>query len=633
MEAIQESERNRVYGFGEFRLETEGPELWQDGTPVQLPQKALELLVLLLERRGRIVTKDELLAHVWPDTFVDENNLAVNIAALRRVFGVKATDKRFIETVARRGYRFNAAVDNLGAVDVVLEKHTETEIEVDEAVENGVWSVLRRYRFALIGISLLLLTTLAVSFVISSSRFSPRANQGPPRTIAVLPFKEAQGDGALGLGLTDALTTQLARISGLVVRPTSSLGGVSNLSDGDLVRRLGVDSYVEGTIQRDADKTRVSVRLIRVEDGSILWAQTFDEDQTDLFSIQDAISSRVASELSLSLTDPERKRLGTRPTEDREAYKEYLYGRHQWNKRTPEGLNKSIRHFQQAIDRDPAFALAYAGLADSYALLSEYNVGPPSETFPKARAAAIRAIEIDPELAEARATLAYVLASYDWKFDEAENEYRRSIELSPRYATAHQWYGELLMGLKRFDEAETSYARASEIDPFSPIISSDLGLLAYYRKDYGDAVTKLGKTIEEFPNFTIARLEIVLALEQQGKYDEAVEQTLAALQLSGADEKSLGALREVHERQGYQMFLRSLLAGANAQAEKSFVPAFVQAFYYARLHDREATLIWLEKAFSEHHRYVAYINGDPNFEFLRDDPRFQDLLRRIGFRA
>lgn len=636
MEERGQNQRSTVYAFGDFRLETEGPELWQSGTRVPLPQKALELLVMLLERRGRTVTKEEMLNHVWPDTFVDENNLAVNIAALRRVFGVKATDKAFIETIARRGYRFNAPVTELRDDDLLLEKRRETSIEVDESFEDSrpkLGGVVRRPPVLAIVISLLVIVAGAL-FVLPSFRTAPETRTVvQPRTIAVLPFKDTgpETNDVLSTGLTDALTTQLSKISGLAVRSTNSLLNNAALSYDDAIRKLDVESYLEGTVQREGERVRVSVRLVRASDGSIIWADSFDEDKTDLLSIQDTISSKVASELSLRLSDSERTLLASRPTEDREAYREYLYGRHHWNKRTPDGLNKSIRHFQQAIDRDPAFALAYAGLADSYSLLSEYNVAPPAETFPKARAAALKALEIDPTLAEARTAHAYVLASYEWKFDEAEREYRRAIELSPRYATAHQWYGELLMGMKRFDEAERAYERAAEIDPLSPIISSNFGLLAYYRKDYEGAIVKLRKTIDEFPTFVIARLEIVLALEQVGRFDEAADQTIEALRLSGLGDESLAALRSVHVQSGYQSFLRALLAGADAQAAKGYVPAFVQAFYYARLRDGESTLVWLEKAFVERHRYVAYINGDPNFDFMRDDPRFRELLRKVGF--
>lgn len=641
------AEEKRIYEFGEFRLDTDELELYRKNERLALPQKSLEMLAFLINRRGKTVTKDELLNEIWRDTFVDENNLAVNVAALRRAFGVKATDKTFIETVSGRGYRFTADVREASAnSDLIFEKLTETRISVDETTEiiestnkiNALQNRLRRHSIAL-GVVAALVLGIGIFLVYSLKNAPDRkilAQTNVPRSIAVLPLKNLSGAGetneSLSIGLTDALITKLGNIHGLAIRPT---GAVTTFTDENqtpalIGEKLNVEAILEGRIQRENGRIRVSVQLIKTADGAVLWAENFDEKDADLFKIQDSISARIADTLRLKITDAEQTQLTKRQTEDFEAYKLFLRGRYAWNKRTKEGLQNSIQLFQQAIDRDPTFALAFAGLANSYALLSEYNVAPPSETFPKAKAAANRALEIDPNLAEAHTTLAYALASYDWNFAEAEREYRRAIELNPNYATAHQWFGELLFGLKRFDESEREIVRAIELDPLSPIIQADLGLLFHYRHDYDAARLQYQKAIRNFPDFPIAYAQLTLVNEQQQKYDEAVDSTIEFLRLSGLDENSRSALRGVYRQRGYQGFLLTLIAGTNAEAQKHYVPAFTQAFLYARLGDRENTLVWLEKSFDERDRYMAYIAADPEFDFLHDDARFQDLIRRIG---
>jgi TolB-like protein/Flp pilus assembly protein TadD len=438
-----------------------------------------------------------------------------------------------------------------------------------------------------------------------------------------------EADESLSIGLTDALITRLGNIRGLAVRPTSAVlpFAASDETPQAIGGKLNVETILESSMQRTGNRLRVSVQLVKTADGAILWSENFDEADADLFKIQDSISARVADAFRLKNTD---EQTASRRTDDTEAYKLYLRGRHAWNKRTPEALQQSIQFFQQSIDRDPTFALSFAGLADSYALLGEYNVAPPRDSFPQAKAAAQKALDIDAGLAEAHTTLAYALASYDWNFAEAEREYRRAIELNPNYATAHQWFGEMLFGLKRFDESEREIARAVELDPLSPIIQADLGLLLHYRRDYDAARTQYQKIIRNYPDFSIVYLELTLVNEQQGKYDEAVDSTVEFLRLSGLDENSRSALRGIYQKQGYPGFLQTQIAGANAEAQKHYVPAFAQAFLYARLGDRENTLLWLEKSFNERHRYMAFIAAAPEFDFLQKDVRFQNLLKRIG---
>lgn len=601
------------------------------GEVVQLPPKAFDLLTFLVENQGRLLEKNELMDRVWADSFVEEGNLKINIHTLRKALDQDGGE--FIETVPKRGYRFNADVRAVGG-DLIVEKITKskivlegTETASDDAKPGILTGTWRKWLFIPAAVGAAAVAIAGYLFLRPASDLSG----SKPTTIAVLPLKnlsQSETDDFLSIGLTDSLITRLSNTHGLVARPISAVSAFTDATEAG--SKLKVEAVLDGSIQREGEKLRISMKLTKSADGTVLWAEEFNENDTSLFGLQNRVSERVANVLQVKVSDQDRAEAGRSQTDDFEAYKLYLRGRYAWNKRTKEGLQASIKLFEQAIDRDPAFARGFAGLADSYALLSEYNVAPPNETFPKAQAAAKRALEIAPNLTEAHTTLAYSLASYSWNFAEAEREYRRAIELNPNYATARQWYGELLMGLKRFGEAEREYRIAAELDPLSHIIQFDLALLAYIRHDYDAAIAQYQKMIRESPGFPLAYAGIILAYEKQGRFDEAAEANVKLLEFSGLSEPAAAAMGEIHKKHGYPALLRALLAGAEREAQKGYVPAYVPAFLYARLGDRENTLLWAEKAYSERHRYIAYIGVEPSFDFLRDDPRFQDLIKRVG---
>lgn len=661
-------EIRRVYEFGHFRLDVEECVLWRDGEKIALTQKALELLLILIEHDGRLVTKAELVGALWPDTYVDENNLPVTVSMLRKAFGEKAGEGQFIETVPRRGYRFVAPVTKImpGHADLIVERHARTVITVEEeeppvALEGGAAADVRRSlagaksfwgrRYLPLGLLLLVLALGgALAYVLWKSqrqqrqRGSGAASNGaqatapvaPIHSIAILPLKTIgavqPGEEYLGIGMTDALITRLGSVRQLAVRSTSAIMRYSSSPPEPRAagRELGVDAVLEGSLQREGERLRLTMQLVQVSDGATIWTGQFDEHLTGLFELQDSISGQVAAALLPHLSGEQRELLARHETDDREAYKLYLKGRYHWNKRTPEGLQESIKLFNEAIARDPLYALAYAGLADSYVLLSEYNVAPPGDTFPRAKVAANRALQLEADLAEAHTTLAYALASYDWNFAEAEREYLRALELNPNYATAHQWYAELLFGLKRFDESEREINRAVSLDPLSAVIQMDVGLLLFYRRDFDAAISQFQKTAQSFPDFPSARMALSLVYERVLNLDQAAAALIEYVRLSGGGEQAAASMRELYRQQGYPALLKTLLAGANADARKGYVPSFTQAYLYARLKDRENAFVWLDKAYAERFRYVAYIGGDPTFDSLRDDARFQELLKRIG---
>lgn len=652
-------ERPLIYEFGEYRLNASEGTLWREAERVNLTHKAIELLTILVERRGALVSKEELVESLWRDTYVDENNLAVTISMLRRAFGEASQDRRFIETVPRRGYRFVADVRESTGGAFVIEKHTKTDITIEQNSGIAIPSPpdgrspvfsrhVKRRPFAFVVITVLI---VGLGLALANSFWRPRnenrsaqnlaepvsnpAPSPPPRTIAVLPFKDFNknnDDESLSIGLTDSLITRLGNVRGLAVRPTSAvLPFIEKSSSPQAVgEKLNVETILEGIIRHDAEHWSVSVQLVKANDGTILWAGKFDEAAADSLKIQDSISSQIVEALSLKISDEDRATLTRRSTNDAEAFQLYLRGRYSWNKRTTAGLKESIEYFKTALDRDPTYALAYAGLADAYALLSEYNAAPPVETFPKAKAAATRALEIDPNLAEAHTTLAYVLAEYDWNFAEAEREYRRAIELSPNYPTARQWYSELLTAMRRFDEAERQIKKAQELDPLSPIVQTVVGLALYYKRDYVGAIAQCQKTIDENPNFPFAYVCLAIAYEKLQKPDESFAAELKCWKLLGIDEKIPPALEQAYRSGGRENFLRGLLAIHDAMARSRYNPAFNKALVYARLGDGERTLEWLEKSYQERFKYVIYLAGEPSFDFLRDDPRFQALLKKIG---
>jgi DNA-binding winged helix-turn-helix (wHTH) protein/TolB-like protein/Tfp pilus assembly protein PilF len=634
--------KRSYFEFGEYRLDLAEHRLLQNDLPVSLPPKAFDLLAVLIEKSGHLITKDELMRAVWKDAFVEESNLSLNIHMLRKIFG----EQKFIETVPRLGYRFTEPVREIKTEALVFEKTTHSQIVFEEEIETDATAETkmllpapRRHRFFSLAIAAGVLLIIGAVAFFTFTRRQPEPThvlgKSPIHSLAVLPLKnlsKTEADEPLSVGLTDALITKLGNIRGLAVRPTraSMVFAESSETPQSIGEKLNVEAILDSQLQHEGGRVRVFVQLIRTADAAILWSENFDETEADLFKFQDLISSRVAE--AFRLKNPDRQTASHR-TEDFEAYKLYLRGRHAWNKRTPEGLRQSIQFFKQSIDRDPTFALAFAGLADSYALLSEYNLAPPRDSFPQAKAAAQRALEIDENLAEAHTTLAYALANYDWNFEGAEHEYLRAIELNPNHATAHQWYAEFLSAMRRFDEAKVEIKRAEQLDPLSPIIQSIVGLIFYHARDFDAAIAQYQKTINNHPNFPVVYAYLSLAYAQKGMYDEAFEAEAKLLQAAaGADEKSIEVLRQIYRQNGWKGFLRALLAGTNTEAQKHYMNAFSQAFLYMRMGEREQSLEWLEKSFAEQHRYVVYLNADPYADFLRDDPRFQNLIRRVGLK-
>jgi TolB-like protein/DNA-binding winged helix-turn-helix (wHTH) protein/Flp pilus assembly protein TadD len=640
-----------IYEFGPFRIDVGRRIVLREGEPVSLTSKSFDTLLVLVERRTQVVNKDELMKTLWPDTIVEENNLTQQISMLRKALGERAGEHRYVLTVPGRGYKFIAEVNEAGIreQDLIVEQHTRSRntLAVEDASERAMPApeknikylpdtshVARRWqtsKFVILSISIVLVaTTIAVAFWFSADKAQPPGNSGVKKSIAVLPFKSLNSDSAndyLGTGMSDTLIAKLSNIRQISVRPTSTVMKYAGQSrDAQTIgRELGVDSVLEGTVQKAGDRVRVTVQLINVQDRNPLWAQSFDEKFTDIFTVQDLISEQVAQTMLVKLNVDEQRQLSKRDTDNVEAYQEYLRGRYFWNKRNDEGLKKSLERFQQAITLDPDYGQAHAGLADAYTLIAHYRIKPyaQNEAFQKGRSAAIKALKIDDTLAEAHASLAFIKTYYDHDESGAEIEFKRAIELDPNYATAHHWYSEYLAMRGQEQEAMSEIRRAQELDPLSPVINTTLGERLYLARRYDDAIRQLQKTLEFAPDFGPAHYTLGLAFEQKGMYEEAIAELRKARETSGNSQNILASLGHTLALTGQKSAAYKILGELLAKDDP--VP-YAIAVIYQGLGEKQQTLGWLKKVKDKKDALDMMLKLDPRMDNLRDDPGFQELL-------
>ena len=573
-----------IYEFGPFRIDMERYLLLRDGETIPLSPKVFETLLFLIQHRGEVAKKDEILESVWPDTFVEEGNLAQNIFLLRKALGEEKNEHRYIVTIPGVGYRFVAPVKEYEGLPPPREEVAEE----------------------------------------------------PVRSIAVLPFKNLAGETAnkfFGPGLADALIMRLSSIRYLKVRPTAAVLKYNNLKEDPLVigRELNVAALLDGVYQQEADKIRVSVQLVSVKDGITLWAAKFDENLTDIFAIQDSISEQVVRSLALQLSGDEQRQLKRNYTHDPEAFQLFIKGRYFWNQRTPEGLRKALDYAQQAIAIDPLYAPAYVGLADSYSLLgAQHGVLAPRESFPKARAAAERALEIDEKLAEAYASKGFIDCVFEWDWARSEQDYLKAIELKPNYPTAHHWYGELLTILGRFDEAYRELQMAQGLDPLSLAINVDLAASFFNSRQYDRSERQLVNLLELNPNFIRAHTVLGRVHEQKGEYAKAIDLLDRAVELSGADPVPLSALAHAFASAGKMSEAGKILEDLQESSNRRYVSACHIAGIYIGLGKNDLAFKWLDQAVENRDIELVWLKVNPIFDPLRSDARFVELVRRVS---
>ncbi|MGH9331721.1 MAG: tetratricopeptide repeat protein, partial [Vicinamibacterales bacterium] len=479
----------------------------------------------------------------------------------------------------------------------------------------------------------ILVCVILVALLARAARLAFVAPAATATTLAVLPFDElnaGSADDHLGLGLSDALTARLSNVRQVIVRSTSTvreLGGFAR-EPVEAGRRLRVQFVIDGTIQRSADRVRVTVQLVDVGRGAPRWAETFDERFTEILSVEDSISRRVVEALTLRLPVDEMARLARHGTVDPEAHLLYFKGRYFWNKRKTANLKTAISYFQEAIDRDPGYAEAFAGLADAYALLATAGSDalPPHDTMPLARAAATAALKLDERLAEAHASLGYVASNYDWDWATAEREFRRAIALNPNYATARHWYCWYLIMMGRLDEAEAEITRAQELDPLSPMINTTVGVPLFYARHYDRALARFTRAAEVGPDFWLTHVWLGWTYSETGRYADAVaefqrEEDLSALKYGG--------LGYAYARAGDHRAAREVLADALRTSERQYISSHAIAIIYAALGENDEAFRWLERALSERDEEMTIIKVDPRLDRLRSDARFTPLVERV----
>jgi len=655
-----DNQTRQLYEFGEYRLEPAEKLLRRNGNPVPLTPKAFEMLLVLVERSGCLVDKDELIKAVWADTFVEEANLARNIWALRKALGDDDSHcHRYIETVPKRGYRFVAPVREVPLEEPALfvrrrvrarivkeEFETSDESESQTNVSHGATehaefhSATKEVASSRRATRIVYTTAIIVIAGLASAlgfRFWKGSAPVPSvriNSIAVLPLRsltEKNGE-ILGLGLTDAVITKLASLRIVTVRPTSAVFkfASSDLDALEVGRRLQTDAVLEGTIQQSEGRIRITARLLNVGTGDQMWSEKFDEPATDIFALQDALSRKITDTVAFELEKEQRQILAARPTSSSEAYEKYLRGRFFQTQNNERGFMQSIECYEQAIALDPNFADAYAGLADANVLLYNFGLRPPDDVLPKARQYINRALQLNPNLADVYDSLALVqfFSDHDWK--GAEQSLRKAIALDPNNSVAFLRYGYFLINIGNFDEALLKLEKARELNPLSPMVQANIGLAYLCARHYQPAIEQLEKVEAENPELALGSWLLAAAYEGNGESERAFAWDLRALKAEG-DGALADRLFKVKQSNGL-MAANHLWLNESLKARRNrSASALTIASLYAELKNRQQTLTWLEKAADEREQMLSQIRYVAKYDFVRDDERFQVILKRIGF--
>jgi len=579
-----------IYQFGKFALNVQEQMLTADGRAVHLPTKEFETLQMLVENNGKILSKDEMMSAIWKDTFVEESNLAQYVSRLRKILNVDGN--QYIKTISKRGYRFSAEV-TISESDLVIERQLRVKVGGSE----------------------------------------PRS-LGEINSVAVLPFQSLASpadDDFFGLGIADALITQLTRTGKIITRPTASVLKFRS-ADQDSVaiaELLNVDAILEGNFQKSGNRLRLTAQLLDSESGKTLWAESFNTEIDDIFDVQDRIAERIVSAFSKQYSAETSGQLTKRYTENKAAYEEYLKGRVNFSKRTGDGLLKALRNFEKAIEIDPLYALAYAGMAEVYQLLPLSDELEPHAAFPKAKAAVLRALEIDDSIAEAHVSLGVILMDFDWNWLGAELSFQKAIELNPNYAAAHQVYGTLLLRLGRIGDAILELKKAQLLDPLSPAINTWMAEAFGQLGQHEAAIRIHRETIRFAPDYLYAYYFLVQSYVSTGQLPEAMKAAEDAVALSDDMSLTRSASIFLKAHMGDRDGARAELQGLIEKRDKKYVSAINIASGFAVLKETDEVFKWLQIAYEERDSNLTWLNVDREFEYLRDDPRFRAMLRKV----
>jgi TolB-like protein/Tfp pilus assembly protein PilF len=592
---MQRDVDSRIYEFNGFRLEVAQRRLLYEGRPVPLKPKILDLLLFLVEMRGQLVVKEDLMRQIWPDAIVEENNITVSMSILRKTLGDDQDRRQFIETVPRRGYRF------LPEVKEVSQQRTPPP--------------------------------------------EPRVAPPPPLSsveeeaidsLAVLPMQQSDGNDPnveyLSDGITESIINMLSRIPKLRVLACSTVFRFKgkDIDPQGVGLQLNVRAVMMIRVMRLGEKLIIRSELVKVSDGSQLWGEQYNRSPSDILLIQDEIAKAISESLKFKLNRQDQIRLTKQPTDNIEAYNLYLRGRYFWNKYNKDWVLKAIEAFKQAIAIDSNYALAYCGLADAYFRLSNVHYRP-QEVLPKAKEAALKAVAIDPNLAEAHSSLALIHVYYDRDWERAERQFRKALEIDPYLVSAHQRYGSYLTFLGRFEESIRHYETALELDPFSLQVNMNLATTYYLRCESDRAVNHLHRTMELEPNYMPTHFVLGCVYIQQGRFEEAIAEFQLIYKLDDEAYLALGFMGYAHALAGQRAEAETLLNVLQDIAIRKYVSPYSMLVIHLALGPEERVFELLEQLHEERNDWLVWLKVSPELKHLQNDPRFKNLLRRVGF--
>ena len=645
---------NKHFEFGPFRLNPSEHLLSRGEEPVPLPPKAFEILVLLVENSGHVLSKHVLMEALWPDNFVEDSNLTQNVFLVRKALG---EDQQYVKTIPRVGYRFMMPVREVRDDTVVVETHTRERIVIREQIveheeetssEPTTSALIKSLTSRVSRLQLGLATSAAVILVFGLGVFSYRANSQKKlriekianiRSVAIVPFETVDTESAdrlLGLGMAEALTTRLGHLNLISVRPAS---GVEKYGNGetdllDVARQLSVDAVLIGRVQKTGNRLRVNAQLLSPLNNTMLWSETIEDNYQDIFSIQDEVAEHLAAEIANAKGQNPKTLLAAYRPQNIDAYEAYLKGLYFWNRRTPEGGKKAAEYFKQSIEIDPTFALGYAGLADVHMLFA-VQAADILNTVPPFEALATKAIELDNSLAEPHAALAYHKSAVEWDWAGAEKEFEVAIALNPNCVTARHWHAYNLISMGRTVEAIAEIERARQIDPVSLIINTDAGHIYYLARRYDRALAILQETVTMDPYFAIGHERLGEVYSVLGRYEEAIEQFQKARKLFN------GPPGEIEARLGYVYAVSGRRNKAQRELDDMIRQSRSEPLYghdsraliLAGLNEKEQAFQALYEAVHKRESLMALYQVDPMFDILRSDPRYADLLTRMNLRS
>jgi TolB-like protein/DNA-binding winged helix-turn-helix (wHTH) protein/Tfp pilus assembly protein PilF len=646
----------RILHFGVFEVDLKACELRKHGLRLKLPEQPFQVLVVLLEKPGEIVTREELRNRLWPsDTFVDfDHGLNNAVMRLREVLGDSSENPRFVETIPRRGYRFIAPVKGSAfPVPTTSDSEVESGLVPIEAMSQLVQGAtleatsqplsIRRQpsttRLAIWITAILTVVGLLGAVLIHYSRVGAnKTSQARNKSLIVLPIENLSGDKDqeyFADGMTDDLIANLAKIRSLRVisRSTAMAYKGTRKPLSQIASELNVDAVFEGTVLRVGNRVRITAELVQVSTDRHLWAETYESQMGDILALQNRVSSAIVNEIRINLTPEDQERLARNPAVAPEGYENYLKGRYYWNKRSDENLTRAIGYFEQATHQDPQYALAYAGLSDCYAIISAEIFGtmPAADAAPKAKAAALRALEIDPKLSEAETSLATVKFNYDWDWSAAAAGFAKSIQDNPSYATAYQRYSLYLMAMGRPEDSVEQINKARELDPLSISINFSLGWRFYMARQYDRAIEQLRNTLEMDPSYELPHLVLGLSYAQKGNFGLAIPELRKAVELSHGTPLMTSALANAYARSGNKAEAERLLADLITESKRQYVSPYYFAVVYVGLGKPEEAIDWLEKAFADRSNGLVFLKVEPELDDLRSNPRFVVLQQKLNF--